>query len=192
MGGHGAIKIAMQHPDLFSVLYAMSPAWVVFQEVFKVPLAEPIVEAVQADERGDFSEIHWRGQACIALAAAAAPDAKCEPFFGRLPVDADGNRITGIWEKWLEHDLATKMLTKYGDNLRGYTAVAIDCGSEEGLLPMNIIFSGALKEAGIPHTFEEFEGTHTNRVASQLEEKVLPLFSKTLQADKEAVAVPIQ
>ena len=72
------------------------------------------------------------------------------------------------------------MLEMYGDNLREYRVIAIDCGSKEDLLAMDIAFSKALSAAGIEHTFEQFDGTHSDHVVSQLEEKVLPLFSKTL------------
>ncbi len=49
-----------------------------------------------------------------------------------------------------------------------------------------------LEKAGIPHEFEKFEGGHIDRVASQIEQKVLPLFSRTLREDKRAAALPIR
>jgi enterochelin esterase-like enzyme len=192
MGGHGAIKIAMRHPELFSALYAMSPAWIVFSESVKAPFGKQLNEAAAAKTEADFEKLHWRAQAFIALAAAIAPNADKEPFPCELPVDASGNRLEPVWKRWLKQDLATTMLTKHRDNLLKYKAIAIDCGTKEDLLPMNIVFSRALDAAGVEHTFEKFEGDHINRVVTQLEEKVLPLFSATLEhsALQPAAAAP--
>ena len=66
----------------------------------------------------------------------------------------------------------------------------LDCGDEEDLLSMNVTFSDALDEASIKHTFEEFQGNHTNRVASQLKKKVFPLLSQTLESAEMVEAGP--
>jgi hypothetical protein len=56
---------------------------------------------------------------------------------------------------------------------------------------MNKTFAKELADAKIAHTFEIFEGDHTNQLAHQLKNKVLPLFSRTLKfqsAEKKALA----
>jgi S-formylglutathione hydrolase len=185
MGGHGAIKLAMKHPELYCALYAMSPAWNVFTEALRPPFAKHFSAAVAAKQRDAFPGLHWRSRGSIALAAAVAPNPQSQPFFGELPVDANGNRIQRVWQRWLKHDLFT-MIGTHRESLLKYKAISIDCGSEEDLLPMNKIFSKALADARVEHTFEQFEGTHTNRVARQMRDKVLPLFSRTLQFDAGA------
>jgi hypothetical protein len=103
-----------------------------------------------------------------------APNPQHEPFFGELPLDANGNRVESIWQKWLKQDLSTGMLATHGDNLRKCQAIAIDAGTKEDLLPSIEAFVAALEKVGIEHTFDMFEGGHIDHVASQLEKKVLP------------------
>ena len=50
MGGHGAIKLAMRHPELFSALYAMSPAAIDFNEILKKPFTKNFKEAAANKE----------------------------------------------------------------------------------------------------------------------------------------------
>jgi hypothetical protein len=38
----------------------------------------------------------------------------------------------------------------------------------------------ALTKAGVRHTYETYDGDHTNRIALRLFARVLPFFSKTL------------
>jgi len=189
MGGHGAIRLAMKHPELHSALYAMSPAWDVFAETIKNPYTTDFI-AARTKRRDQFGGLLWRAQACIALAAAIAPNPKAKPFFGELPLDANGKLVQAAWKKWLRNDLATTMLAKYRDNLRTYKAIAIDAGSKEDLFPMIVMFSKALKKAGAKHSFEMFDGTHVDHVASQFETKVLPLFSRTFQSAELLRAAP--
>ncbi len=185
MGGHGALKLAMKQPDLYSTIYAMSPAWIVFTEAIRGPFAEQLAAAVAAKERSDFGKLHWRSRAFIALSAAVAPNREHQPFFVELPVNANGDRIPHVWKRWLKQDPLT-MIHTYGRNLLEYNAVAFDCGNEEDLLATSQVFSKALSDASIDHTFEQFEGGHINRVASQLRDSVLPLFSQTLEFETGA------
>lgn len=179
MGGHGAIKLAMKHPEQYCALYAMAPAWIDFARTVEPPFDGSFVDAARTKDTNAFPDLHWRTRATIALAAAIAPN-PAMPFNGELPLDAAGNRVDRVWKRWLKHDLTTTMLNKYADNLKQYKAITIDCGTEDNLLPMSKSFSAALKKAGVKHSFKVFKGTHTDCIASQLAKEVLPLFSKTL------------
>ena len=193
MGGHGAIKLAMKHPDLYCALYAMSPAWIVFAETVQGPFAKTVPGAVMAKQKEDFPGLHWRSRAFIALAAAVSPNPESKPFFADMPVDAAGNRIERVWQRWEKQDLV-KMIGTHRENLMKYKSIALDCGTDEDLLPMNKTFAKTLADAHVQHTFEIFKGDHLNRVASQSEVKVLPMFSRTLEfeaAEKRAL-VPIR
>ena len=45
----------------------------------------------------------------------------------------------------------------------------------------------ALTRLGVTHTFEIYEGNHTNRVKERFEAKVLPFFSTNLKAQAGGV-----
>jgi acetyl esterase/lipase len=185
MGGHGAIKIAMKHPDVYCALYAMAPAWVDFTIMLEAPSSASFIEAAQVTARDAFPGLNWRTRAAIALAAAIAPRRGTEPFLAEFPLDAAGNRVEQVCQKWFEHDLATTMLSTYKENLRKYRAITVDCGTDDLLLPMDRAFSDALTKAGVPHTFQVFDGDHTNCIASQLANSVLPLFCRTFDDDTQ-------
>ena len=59
--------------------------------------------------------------------------------------------------------------------------LGLECGTADDLLPESKLFSKALTDAGITHSFEEFDGGHVDHVAQRLEVKVLPFFSEVLK-----------
>jgi enterochelin esterase-like enzyme len=66
-------------------------------------------------------------------------------------------------------------------NLKQYGAIAIDVGTQDGLLGNNQELDREFTDAGIPHTFETYEGDHMNRIQQRIETKVLPFFSAHLK-----------
>jgi hypothetical protein len=50
----------------------------------------------------------------------------------------------------------------------------------DGLASSNRDLDKAMTQMGIQHTFETYEGDHTNRVPERIEMNVLPFFSKNL------------
>lgn len=182
LGGYGAIKLAMKHPESYSAIYAMAPALTVFSEALEGMFGRRMAEAAAVTERARFGDIHWQSQGMIAIAAAVAPNQESQPFQADLPVDSAGNRLELVWQRWLEHDLFTMIGTHRGDLLK-YEAIAIDCGTDDDLFQMNRTFAKALKDAGIEHTYEEFRGGHLNRLTERMRAKVFPFFSRALESD---------
>ena len=72
------------------------------------------------------------------------------------------------------------MVDQYMPNLRKLHAVAIDVGDKDGLAKSNQQLSDLLSAYGIPHTFELYDGDHTNRIAARVGARVLPFFSANL------------
>jgi hypothetical protein len=64
--------------------------------------------------------------------------------------------------------------------LRKLRAIAIDVGDKDGLAASNQELSRILKQYGIEHSFESYDGDHTNRIAARVEMKVIPFFSSHL------------
>ncbi len=50
----------------------------------------------------------------------------------------------------------------------------------DGLASSNRDLEKAMTQMGVQHTFETYEGDHTNRVPERIEMNVLPFFSKNL------------
>jgi enterochelin esterase-like enzyme len=51
---------------------------------------------------------------------------------------------------------------------------------QDGLAGSNRQLVQSLADFGVTHTFEVYEGDHTNRVPQRIETAVLPFFSKAL------------
>jgi S-formylglutathione hydrolase FrmB len=176
MGGYGTLRIGMKRPDVFSALYALSSCCLNEGNVRptrdgKPSPAESITSAEQA--RGN------RGaQGMLARAAAWAPDPANPPLFLDLPTK-DGAVRPEVAVKWAANS-PVAMLDQYVPNLRQYKAIAMDVGLQDNLITSNRLFEEALTRFGLTHTFETYEGDHSNHVADRLEEKVLPFFSQQL------------
>jgi hypothetical protein len=73
------------------------------------------------------------------------------------------------------------MIDQYVTNLKKYNAIMGDVGLQDGLANSNKQMDQILTDFGVKHTFETYEGDHTNRVKERFELKVLPFFSSNLK-----------
>ena len=59
-----------------------------------------------------------------------------------------------------------------------------EVGLQDGLAASNTQMDQIFTDFGVTHTFETYEGDHTNRVIERIEMKVLPFFSNNLSFKK--------
>ncbi|MES2626378.1 MAG: alpha/beta fold hydrolase [Pseudomonadota bacterium] len=175
MGGYGTMRIGMKHPEVFSALYPLS-ACCMFDA------GEPsdaITTAGQYKTRDEVAALKYPNKSTMARAAAWSPNPQKPPFFLDLPV-TDGTEHPEVQAKWLANSIIA-MLDQYTLALRQYTAIQFDVGLADSLLESNQRLDAAMTQAGIPHTFETYEGDHNNKVSERIEMKVLPFFSEHLK-----------
>jgi hypothetical protein len=74
------------------------------------------------------------------------------------------------------------MIPSHRDNLLRLRAIQFDIGLQGELVPPSevMMIDSAFSRAGIPHTFETYAGTHTDRMRDRLATRVLPFFSRVL------------
>lgn len=84
-----------------------------------------------------------------------------------------------IVAKWAANS-PLAMIDQYVTNLKKYRAIAGEVGLQDGLAAANTQMAHLFTDLGVPHTFETYEGDHTNRVIERIEQKVLPFFSNNL------------
>ena len=113
-----------------------------------------------------------------ALAAAWAPNPKNPPNYFDLPV-VDGQPQPLVIAKFAANS-PFAMLPQYVTNMKKYKAIMLDVGLQDGLAGQNRQLVEWLENLGIPHTFETYEGDHSNKVVERLETRVLPFFTKNL------------
>jgi len=74
------------------------------------------------------------------------------------------------------------MIPNYADKLKRLRGFMFDGGLSDNLVsPASLAaMDAAFTRAGVRHTYETYDGDHTNRVAARLATSVLPFFSRTL------------
>jgi S-formylglutathione hydrolase FrmB len=189
MGGHGALKVGMKHPEVFSVVYALNPAVLgwgadislenpAFAAAFRIRTLEEVM-------RGGIYSI---GALCVAQ--AFSPNPQRAPFYADLPyklVDGKLQPSEPAYTKWTEN-MPLNMAARYKANLLRLRGLRFDTGWEDEFThipPTTRAFARRLTELGVEHTFEEYNGDHRNRLwgrTGRLYTEVLPYFWLLLDA----------
>ena len=181
MGGYGASRIGMKHPDVFGSLYIMSPCCMAARGAGPVnPETEKALEAVKTPE--DSAKLPFGLRAQLASAAAWSPDPKNPPLYLDLPTK-DGVVQQDVIAKWAAN-APLAFVDQYIGNLRQYHGIAIDVGDQDGLRTGAAKLHEILDSYGVANTFELYHGTHTSAVADRFQNHVMPFFSKNLCAGK--------
>ena len=184
MGGYGALRIGMKRPDVFSALYLMSSCCLNASLTFdpgRMAPAEAIKTREQAAEAG-----RGRGfgpSVNLAEAAAWSPNPKNPPLYLDLPVK-DGKPQPDVIAKWAAN-APLAMVGQYVSNLKMYKAIGMEVGTKDGLLRTNKELEEMLTGFGVTHTYQEYEGDHTNKVYERIEKNALPFFSQQLSSDQK-------
>jgi enterochelin esterase-like enzyme len=187
MGGYGASRIGMKHPDVFCALYIMSPCCMSPMTGGGPGPADQIKERAIAGEKkvaaakspGDLAaQSPGFGAAQYATAAAWAPNPKNPPLYFDLPTK-DGVPQPEIVAKY-SANAPLAFVDQYIGNLRQYRAISMDVGDQDGLRFDAIKLHTMLDNYGIANSFEIYSGTHVSAVADRFQNHVLPFFSKNL------------
>ena len=178
MGGYGATRIGMKHPDVYGSVYIMSPCCLAVRTGTPDAAIEKQLEAVKTP--ADSAKLPFLPRALLASAAAWSPDPKTPPLYLDLPVK-DGVAQPEVLAKWTAN-APLAFIDQYIDNLRQYRAIAIDVGDQDGLKAGATKLHEILDNYGIPNSFEIYHGTHTSAVADRFQNHVMPFFSKNLCA----------
>jgi len=180
MGGYGALRIGMQHPEVFGSLYVMSPCCLSHMGGRNDPAQAVAFEKQIAAMKSpaDSAGMSFFARAQLASAAAWSPDPKNPPLYLDLPTK-DGVPQPEILAKWTANS-PLAFIDQYIFNLRQYRAISLDVGDQDGLRFDTEKVHQLFDKYGIQNGFELFHGTHTSRVAFRFQNHVLPFFSKNL------------
>ncbi len=182
MGGYGALKIAMKHPDVFSSVYASSACCLGISTEDNDYSAEDIDRALAASSWEDFSKLEFFSRAIIANAASWSPNPAKAPFFADLPFGVAKNADQLAAQFKMTANLPLWMIEQNVSNLKRLKAISFDVGNqEEAIQRYNVAFSKSLSRNGVAHQFYIFKGGHVNQLKKQFENFILPFFSKNLK-----------
>ena len=147
MGGFGAMKLAIKHPEVYSVVVSHCGVLSLGRWKWVPHTADPAFPA-------------------MAIAFSPNPD---RPRLYDYPIDDRGQFQEDIWQRWLEHN-PTTLAGTHQDNLKQLAGIYFDHGTIDTVVSISMArdFDKALTEAGIPHVYEEYVGDHTDKLPSRL------------------------
>ena len=180
MGGYGATRIGMKHSDVFGSLYIMSPCCLSAR--VSLPQNSDIaksLEAVKTPE--DSAKLSFFARATLASAAAWSPNPKNPPLYLDLPI---GDSQATVLARWAAN-APLAFVDQYISSLRQYRGIALDVGDQDGLRVDTAKLHDVLDIYGVSNSFEEYQGTHTSKVADRFQNHVLKFFSEHLCFEKQ-------
>jgi len=179
MGGYGATRIGMKHPDVFGTLYIMSPCCLSPRQAR--PLTPENAQALASvTTTADAAKLPGTLRSLLAGAAAWSPNPKNPPLYLDLPfTGSDTVPRQDVLARWAAN-APLAFADQYIGNLRQYNGISIDVGDQDPLR----IDAGKLHDAfdryGLVHTFEVYPGTHTSAMGVRFQNFVMPFFSRRL------------
>jgi S-formylglutathione hydrolase FrmB len=190
MGGYGALVLSMKHPDLFSAVYALSPCCMSLDGDFgpENPGWQNVIRLQSKDQLKANPETFadFYALAFVAAASAFSPNPEHKPFFADFPYEERDGRVQRneeVYAKW-KAKFPLYMVEEHKGNLLKLRGIFVDYGQKEEFSHIQIgvrMFSNALAERGIPHSFEIYEGAdHGSKIRQRIETRVFAFFSEIL------------
>ncbi|NJB84269.1 pimeloyl-ACP methyl ester carboxylesterase [Lewinella marina] len=186
MGGYGALKLAMRHPETFSSVYALSPGGLTvvgeygpnsytFQELAGIKDMETLMDA-------------YFPKVIVAFGRAWSPNPDKPPFYVDLPFEYVGDSLVvhpEILDKWYD-EMPLHLIEDHLPALRSLSGIALDWGRNAGdrFVRQCEMFSQRLENVGIAHQAEEYIGTHTSGIFTRdgrVPTDMLPFFDARLE-----------
>ena len=181
MGGYGALKIAMHHPDIFSSVYALSPGALAIAREYG-PNSSTFRELSGIKTQDELNKSYF-GKVMVAFGKSWSPNADKPPFFCDMPFEFEGDELIvhkEVLKKW-HANMPLYMIDENLENLQALKAIKMDWGRNAGerFTIQCSMFSQALENAGINHFAEEYIGTHGSNIYTsdgRLPNQMLPFF----------------
>ena len=183
MGGFGALSIAMNHPELFSAVYALSAYGLTPERGLDPKYADSWKTAIAVRDRSKILAAGFLPDLELAVAAVYSPDLARPPLYVDLPYRLRGDSlapVVSVKKRWMSSLM--KAVPRHVASLKKL-AIAFDGGRADGFedIPQNVSrLDSLLTRLGVAHTAELYDGDHLSRIRERLEARVFPFFSQNL------------
>jgi S-formylglutathione hydrolase len=188
MGGFGAIRIGAHAPEVFGVVYAMSPCCLDFVEDIGYGNGSAWREALRFQQLSDVDAAaanrNFYPVAAYGILAATLP-APDQPMFVKWPIQEQRGELLpdpAVWNRW-KAATEVQQVAANAERLRTLLAFGMDYGINDQfphIPPATAAFARALSEYRVPHMVEVFDGDHREHFLERLEQRVLPFISAIL------------
>lgn len=186
MGGYGAIKLAMHHPDIFNTVYAISPGALTIVREYG-PNSDTFKELSTIKSLDELSKTYF-GSVMMAFGRSWSPNPDKAPFYCDFPFEYKGDELIvheDVLQKWYTN-MPVHMIDDNLENLQKLKAIKMDWGRNAGerFTIQCKMFSQRLENVGIAHFAEEYIGTHTSGIYTKegrIPQQVLPFFDEYLE-----------
>jgi S-formylglutathione hydrolase FrmB len=160
MGGYGAMKCALKHPDVYCGVVSHSG----MLDMIKCSQYVPSI----LTENGGAPVSAYNPDAgpwtygAFAIAGAFSPNLDNPPYFVDFPLDSAGRWIDSVWNRW-----SVQNCPSLARNISGEDDLAIyfDCGKQDETLAyaFNTSFADSLDKLDLIYEFQSFTGGHYDR-----------------------------
>jgi peroxiredoxin len=187
MGGYGAIRMGMKHPDMFGSVYALHPVGTGsgHQIMYSRPNWTLLANAESMDDlRADGASTIF-----TSIFQAHLPNPDKPPLFIDLPARKSGSELSvdsKLTDRLHNSFFLETMIPQYAENLKTLRGFKFDWGRSDGNqdhVYSNQAFTHKLDEFGVEHEAEEFRGGWGDRnwgETGRVYTEVLPFFQRHL------------
>jgi pimeloyl-ACP methyl ester carboxylesterase len=192
MGGYGAIRLAMEHPDIFGAVYAMHPVGTGsgLKIMDGIPNWDILANAKSMDD------VKKDGGALIftTIFQAHLPNPDKPPLYIDLSAHKEGDQLvidSRLMAKLRDNFFIESMVPQYADNLKSLRGFKFDwdrSDQNQDHVYSNQALTHKLNEFGIRHEAEEYNGTWGEPnwgIDGRVYSEVLPFFEKHLVFEKK-------
>lgn len=162
IGGYGAIRLGMRHPDVFGTVYAMHPVGT--GTGVRVSAAIPNWDILLNAKSFDDVKKDGGTQIFTTMFQAHLADPDKPPLFIDLLARQEGDRLiidTELMERFRNNFYLETMIPQYADNLKSLRGFKFDWPRNDPNFDhvyANQAFTHKLNEFGIVHEAEEYNG----------------------------------
>ena len=193
MGGYGAIRFGMRHPDVFASVYASHPVGTGsgVRIMDSLPKWDLLANAKSMED----VKAHGASWIFTTIFQAHLPNMQKPPLFIDLPAHKVGDRLlidAGLTERLRSSFFLETMIPRYAENLKSLRGFKFDWARSDpnqDHVYSNHAFTHKLNEFGIVHEAEEYNGAwgepNWGR-DGRFYTEVLPFFARNLAFDESS------
>jgi hypothetical protein len=195
MGGYGAIRFGMTHPEVFGTVYALHPVGT-GSGIYTMYSRPDWTKLAAIKSKDELPKEIW-ANIFISIFQASVPNVNKPPLYIDLQAQSKGDTVeidSAVTERLRDSFLLETMIGKYADNLKSLRGLRFDWARNDGNqdhVYSNQAFTHKLNEFGIPHEAEEYNGvwgTGNWGADGRVYTEVLPFFARHLVFNASSVS----